>query len=120
MEIVIHEINNIRVAEIVSDDILIQETQDALDILAEASIRDAFRLVIREKNIVPQFFDLKTRLAGDILQKFSTYNFKLALIGDFAKYKSKSLTDFIYESNRGNRIYFVEKLEEALLRLSGK
>jgi hypothetical protein len=120
MKIVIHEINSIKVAEIVSDEILIKETQDALDILADAFTREAFGIIIREQNIIPQFFDLKTLLAGDILQKFSTYNFKLALIGDFSKYKSKSFRDFIYESNRGNRVFFVENLDEALLRLSGK
>jgi hypothetical protein len=43
--------------------------------------------------------------------------FRLAIIGDFSKYKSKSLQDFIRESNKGNRIFFVKTLEKALNRL---
>jgi hypothetical protein len=55
-----------------------------------------------------------------MLQKFSTYNFKLAIIGDFSKYKSESLQDFIRESNGGNRIYFVENLVSAFNKLTRK
>jgi uncharacterized protein YdaL len=64
------------------------------------------------------FFDLKNGLAGKILQKFSTYRIRLAIIGDFSVYTSKSLSDFIYESNKGRQIAFVVSVEEALNRLS--
>ena len=118
MEIVIHEINNIKVAEIISDEVLIREIQDALDLMADVDTRGTWKIIIHEKNLVPQFFDLKTILAGDILQKFSNWNFQLAIIGEFSKYKSNSLQNFIYESNRGNRIFFVENIEKALFRLA--
>ncbi len=42
---------------------------------------------------------------GEILQKFVTYKAKLAIAGDFSVYTSKSLKDFIYESNNGNHIF---------------
>jgi hypothetical protein len=42
----------------------------------------------------------------------------LGIVGDFSLYQSKSLRDFIYESNKSNRIVFVSTLEEALDRLS--
>jgi hypothetical protein len=42
---------------------------------------------------------------------------KLAITGDFSKYKSKSLQDFIRESNKGNRIYFLDSVEAALMKL---
>jgi hypothetical protein len=42
---------------------------------------------------------------------------KLAIVGDYSKYTSKPLKDFIYESNNGNSIYFVPSVEEALLKL---
>lgn len=57
-------------------------------------------------------------MAGEILQKFSTYQVRLAIIGDFSKYTSKSLTDFIYESNKGKHINFVNSTTEALKILS--
>lgn len=64
------------------------------------------------------FFDLKTGLAGDILQKFSNYNIKLAILGNFKNEQSKSLNDFIYESNKTGRINFVETFDEAVNSLS--
>jgi hypothetical protein len=35
---------------------------------------------------------LKTGLAGEILQKFSTYNMRLGIVGDFSAYTSKVCT----------------------------
>ena len=75
-------------------------------------------IIIHEHNVVQEFFDLSTRIAGDILQKFSTYDGRLAIIGDFSKYNSKNLNDFIYESNKIRRINFVENLEEAVTVLA--
>ena len=37
-------------------------------------------LVLDEKNLAPEFFDLKTGLAGQVLQKFVSYRTKLAVI----------------------------------------
>ncbi|MDO4771844.1 DUF4180 domain-containing protein, partial [Porphyromonas sp.] len=62
----------------------------------------------------PDFFDLKTKIAGDILQKFSQYQMPLVIVGDFSKYKSKSLNDFIFECNKGKQINFVRDLGSAL------
>ncbi|HUM43632.1 MAG TPA: DUF4180 domain-containing protein, partial [Fervidobacterium sp.] len=53
------------------------------------------RIVINKEAICEEFFDLSTRLAGEILQKFVNYNIKIAIVGDFSKYTSKSLRDFI-------------------------
>ena len=117
MEIRFIEINKIKIAEIVSDTILITKTQDALDIMADCNYKDSWKIIMHAKNIIADFFELRTRIAGDILQKFSTYNVQLAIVGDFSKYTSKSLRDFIYESNKTGRIYFVHSTEEAIQRL---
>ncbi len=53
-----------------------------------------------------------------MLQKFVTYGVKLAIIGDFSKYKSKPLKDFMGESNRGKDIFFVGSEQEAVERLA--
>lgn len=63
-------------------------------------------------------YKLKNVIAGEILKKFSTYSIQLAIIGDFSKYKSKSLRDFILESNKYGRINFVRSFEEAKEKLS--
>jgi hypothetical protein len=112
-----HTINDITVAELNDKNFIINEVQDALDLMADVSYNGCNRMIVYENNLNKDFFDLSTGLAGEILQKFSNYNFKLAVIGDFSLYKSKSLRDFIRESNRGNMIYFAEDLQSSLIRL---
>ena len=99
MKIEIRLVKGINLAEIISEEVLIKETQDALDLMADSGYQGSSRMILHEKNIIPDFFDLKTGIAGEILQKFSTYKVKLTIVGDFSKYTSKSLKDLIYESN---------------------
>ncbi len=106
--------NGLRIAELVSDDVEINEVQDALDLLGNADYNDAKHILAHEHNFCPEFFDLKTKLAGEILQKFANYHMKLAIVGEFNKYESKSLQAFIIECNRGSHIFFSASREEAL------
>jgi hypothetical protein len=112
-----HDPDGSRIAEFTGNGILLSSVQDAVDLLGELSFDNCSAVIIRDTNIHPDFFNLKTRLAGDILQKFSNYNFRIAVIGDFSKYKSKSLQDFIRESNKGKAVLFVEGIEVALAKL---
>jgi hypothetical protein len=113
-----HKIVNEKiVAEILPVSNLINNPSDMLDIMAEAGYNGSTGIVIHGKNLHQDFFDLKTGLAGEILQKFSNYRMKLAIIGDFSLFKSKSLRDFIRESNKRGIICFVDSLDEALIRL---
>ena len=63
-------------------------------------------------------FHLSTKLAGEILQKFINYHVKIAIVGDFSAYTSKSLKDFIYESNNGKDIFFLPDEKKAIDKLS--
>jgi hypothetical protein len=116
MEIIIHELDGERVAEVVGDAIVISNEQEALDLMVDPGLKGARKIIIRKENIVPAFFDLSTRIAGAILQKFVTYQVKLAIVGDFTN-ASETLKSFIYESNRGNQIFFVRDVESAKKRL---
>jgi hypothetical protein len=118
MDINLISINDFNIAEIISNTIELNNEQDALDILANCAYQDATRIMMYQENITEDFFDLKTTLAGDVLQKFSNYRVKLAIVGDFTKYNSKSLRDFIYESNKTGRISFVATKQEAIDALS--
>jgi len=120
MNIEIIQLNGARIAEIHSGVILISSAQEAVDLMMNCAYQGAESLVLREHHFDPGFFDLKTRMAGDILQKFSTYQMRLAIVGDFGKYSSKSLQDFIFESNKAGRIHFVQLVEEAKELLSRK
>ena len=114
MKIKIHTIDDRKIAEIISDDIVLQTVEDAVDLIGNMSYQGFDKLIIHEENMIPDFFELKNKIAGNILQKFSQYSMPLAIIGDFEKYESKSLNDFIFESNKGNQINFVTTVEDGL------
>lgn len=118
MKIETHDINDTKIAEVISDETIICKTEDRLDLLGNLYYQGFDKIIIYEKNITPDFFDLKNGIADEILQKFSTYRVRLAVVGNFAKYTSKSLNDFIYESNKGRHINFVSSCAEALKILS--
>jgi hypothetical protein len=120
MEIKTHKIEGEKIAEVISEGTIINKSEDGLVLLGNLYYQDFDKITIHEKNITPDFFDLKTGIAGEILQKFSTYRVRLAIVGDFSKYKSKSLQDFIYESNQGRHINFVASITEAINILSSK
>jgi hypothetical protein len=103
-----------KIAEVEPDADFITDPVDILDLLAEANMNECEKMVIHSVILHPDFFDLSTRLAGEMLQKFSNYRMKLAIVGDFSVYTSKSLRDFIRESNRLGVITFVATLGEAL------
>jgi len=105
------------IAEILPESDLITGPDDILDFMAEARLNDSGRMIIHVKSLNQDFFDLKTRVAGEILQKFSNYRMRLAIVGDFSGFKSKSLRDFIRESNRTGTISFVGTIDEALSKL---
>ncbi|KMQ64859.1 alpha/beta hydrolase [Chryseobacterium angstadtii] len=118
MTIQSHEINTIKIAEIISDTIIIQSAQDGLDLMGDIYYQGFDKVILYEKNMTPEFFDLKTKMMGEILQKFSNYRIGLAIVGDFSKYESKSMKDFIFESNRMRHVSFVASVEDALKNFS--
>ncbi|MBK7233952.1 MAG: DUF4180 domain-containing protein [Saprospiraceae bacterium] len=118
MEIIRHQVLDTAIAEIVSDEILIHNAEDGLNILVDVYYQDFDYLILHANNITPTFFHLKSGLAGEILQKFSNYRMKLAIVGNFVGLESKSLNEFIRESNKSSQIYFVNTLAEALSNFS--
>ncbi|MCU6794072.1 DUF4180 domain-containing protein [Paenibacillus sp. WQ 127069] len=107
------------IAVVSSSEILIEDVQSALDLMATVQYEtDSNRIVINKSLLSDSFFDLKTRLAGEILQKFVNYRVKMAIVGDFSVYSSQSLRDFIYESNNGNDIFFLATEQQAIDKLS--
>ncbi|TYA14471.1 DUF4180 domain-containing protein [Paenibacillus faecis] len=111
--------NGADIALIHSSEELITDVQSALDLIATVQYETGcHRIVLHKTAITETFFDLKTKLAGEILQKFINYQTKIAIVGDFSAYSSKSLRDFIYECNQGKDIFFLASEHEAVEKLS--
>jgi hypothetical protein len=117
MKLIFHENQNIKITEVQSNDIVIDTTQDMLDLMVDIDYQGARRIILYEKNIRPDFFQLNTGLAGEILQKVVNYNMKLAIVGNFEEIVNQSLRSFIYESNRGHHIFFLQDIETAKRQL---
>lgn len=114
MKLKTHQIRNSKIAEVISGDIVIGSADGALDLLGDLYYQEVDGIMMHEASISPEFFDLRNGMAGEILQKFSNYRMRLAIIGDFSGYSSNSLRDFMTESNRGRLVNFVGSVAEAI------
>ena len=113
------EKNGIVCAIVNSDKPVITDAQSALDVLMSAKYETGTKnIVISKKLIVEDFFIFSTGLAGEVLQKYINYGGRIAIYGDYSHYTSKPLHDFIYESNKGKDVFFVETEEEAVDKLT--
>lgn len=116
--IISHQTDGLTFLEIRSEEQFINNVQDVLDLFGELYGQYYDGIILNERNITHDFFDLQTRLAGEILQKFSNYRIRLVIVGDWSKYTSRSLEAFITESNRGKTVNFSSSPTEALELLS--
>ncbi|GKS13733.1 hypothetical protein YDYSY3_47330 [Paenibacillus chitinolyticus] len=120
MNITVDQRQHSKVAVISSEDVVISSVNDALDLMADIRYNhECDKVLLRKEQLTEDFFELKTKLAGDILQKYINYQLKIAIVGDFSGYNSKSLNDFIYECNQGNNVFFKGTEAEALDALHG-
>lgn len=113
------KIANNEIAVVNSEELIIKDIQSAIDFIMTIKYKTNCNKIALNKNaIVEDFFILSKGIAGEILQKFMNYQTEFAIYGDFSKYTSKPLKDFIYESNNGKDIFFVENENEAIKMLS--
>lgn len=96
----------------------IEDAQSALDLIMSLQYETRCnKMILDQACFADLFFDLRSGLAGDILQKFVNYHIHVAIVGDYSGYTSQSLKDFIYESNRGKHVYFAASVQEAVAKL---
>jgi len=106
------------IAEVVKGSLVVESASDMLDILGEVSFSGSSAVIIYSDSFSHEFYDLRSGVAGEILQKFSNYRMKLAIVGDFSHLTGKSWRAFIRESNRGMTVSFLPTVEEALSLLT--
>ena len=106
---------NADIALVSGEEIIINSAQDALDLIVMVHYDyGCNKIIINKRNITEDFFELRNKLAGDIMQKFVNYEMAIAIVGDFESYTSSSLKSLIYESNKGNKILFSKTETEAI------
>lgn len=82
---------------------------DTFDLIGNACYRDVHVLAVPVERLAPEFLDLSSGVAGEVLQKAVNYRLKVAVVGDVADRAAASaaLADFIRESNRGEHVWFL-------------
>ena len=113
------EENGVLCVLVESDEPVITDAQSAIDLLMSAQYDVGSKdIVIPKQLVVEDFFILSTGLAGEILQKYVNYGGRMAIYGDYSRYTSKTLKDFMYESNKGRDFFFVSTRDEAVAALA--
>lgn len=113
------EENGVLCVLVESDEPVITDAQSAIDLLMSAQYDVGSKdIVIPKQLIAEDFFVLSTGLAGEILQKYVNYGGRMAIYGDYSRYTSKPLKDFMYESNKGRDFFFVSTRDEAVAALA--
>jgi hypothetical protein len=104
-----------------ADGPLLDSERAAGDFLSAVWSAGAEWLAIPLERLGSGFLDLRTRLAGEAIQKFITYRVSVAFIGDITPWTqdSRSLAAFIAESNRGSAVWFVRDMAALGARLAG-
>ena len=94
----------------------------ATDLIGEAFGADARVVAVPVGRLGEGFLTLSTRIAGEVVQKFVNYGFRVAFVGDVsdAVAASDALHDFVRESNRGRHVWFVADLTELEAKLAAQ
>ncbi|MFD3556302.1 DUF4180 domain-containing protein [Streptomyces goshikiensis] len=98
----------------------IRGEREVLDLIGNAGYQGAEWVVVPAERFDDAFFRLRTRVAGDIVQKFVQYRMGMAVIGDISRHTeaSPALRDFVRECNRGRQTWFLANVEELRERLA--
>ncbi|KQQ03681.1 MULTISPECIES: DUF4180 domain-containing protein [unclassified Rathayibacter] len=95
--------------------------EDALALVAETYGGDVETIVVPVGRLDPEFFRLRSGIAGEFVQKLVNYRKRLVILGDITAHVSASsaLHDFVVESNRGDHLWFVPGVDALDDRLRG-
>jgi hypothetical protein len=93
---------------------MLDTEQDALDMIVATGHYGAGAdwLLLPECRLPDDFFNLSTRFAGNVAQKFVNYGIGLAILGDFSARAVGPVADWARESNKGRHLWFVANPDE--------
>jgi hypothetical protein len=104
--------NGKKYIELFSASVPLKAEADALDIVALCGENDTYLLMVRRDALSGDFFDLKTRAAGGIIQKFVNYHIKTVIVipedAQGARFR-----EWAGESNKGSQFGVFSSREDA-------
>ena len=106
MNLNILESQGVKYVECPPGETCIAGEQDILDIIALAGENDTQRVLFHQDAFAPEFFDLKTGLAGAVFQKCANYSIKAVVVVDFDAIRSERFKELMSECNKGSQFRF--------------
>jgi len=70
-------------------------------------------LILTESDLAPEFFDLRSGLAGELFQKFTNYQTRVALVLPDPEAYGERFGELAYEHTSHSLIRFVRSQDEA-------
>ena len=94
--------------------IIVRCEQDAVDLVAICGGQDTQKLLLYAVNLTDEFFDLKARLAGQVLQKLANYNIQMAAVLPLELWQQGRFRELANESNRNRHVGIFQTRDEAV------
>ncbi len=113
MDYQIREIGSKKYIEVVYTTEPLSTDNDALDLIALCWEHESSSLMIHYETLSEDFFKLKTKVAGNIIQKFVNYGIKAAAIVPKETIQKGRFKEMALETNKGNHFRLYESKEEA-------
>jgi len=109
----IREIDNKKYIELISTTEPLSTENDALDLIALCWEHEAHLIMIHYTALSEDFFKLKTKVAGNIIQKFINYGIKAATIMPQDTVQKGIFKEMALETNKGNHFRMYDDKGEA-------
>jgi hypothetical protein len=87
--------------EVLHWEVPIASAADALELVALCGENDTQCLLVHEAVLSEAFFELKTKVAGEVLQKFINYDIRTAIVITSSQKGTDNFRRMAYEANQG-------------------
>ncbi|MBI9099889.1 MAG: DUF4180 domain-containing protein [Spirochaetaceae bacterium] len=98
---------------------LIAHISDFLDFIGNARYNGTANVLIHSGHLTEDFFNLKSGVAGEYLQKLSNYVMRAAIILDETHLEQPRFREMVFEANRSGDIAYFKDKETAFSWLTG-
>ncbi|MBN2444279.1 MAG: DUF4180 domain-containing protein [Spirochaetales bacterium] len=99
MEMNIMEKEGKKYIELIKGKLCIENESDAVDVVGFCGCHQTNLVLMYEDNLTEKFFDLKTGVAGEILQKFINYRVRIAIVLSMERITGR-FKEMVNESHR--------------------
>ncbi|MDH2269275.1 MULTISPECIES: DUF4180 domain-containing protein [Serratia] len=119
MRYAVRHIHDLRLVVFAEAGPLLKDENDVSLFIAPAFEHNAGMIALPINRLDAAFFQLRSGIAGAVLQTFINYRLRVALLGAVSPWltQSNTLQDFVREANRGEQVWFLPSLAELEQRL---